>query len=56
MQIQWFGQSSFLLTSEAGVRILIDPFDRMIRYKMPKRIEPEIVAVTHDHGDHNKIQ
>ena len=56
MQIKWFGQSSFLLTSEAGVRILIDPFDRMIRYKMPKPIETEIVAVTHDHGDHNKIQ
>ncbi|WDL98091.1 MBL fold metallo-hydrolase [Alicyclobacillus sp. ALC3] len=56
MQIKWFGQSSFLLTSEAGVRILIDPFDRMIRYRMPKPIQTEIVAVTHDHGDHNKIR
>ncbi|EPZ49204.1 MBL fold metallo-hydrolase [Alicyclobacillus acidoterrestris] len=56
MQIQWFGQSSFLLTSEAGVRILVDPFDRMLGYKMPKPIETEIVAVTHNHGDHNKIQ
>ncbi|WP_067625124.1 MBL fold metallo-hydrolase [Alicyclobacillus acidiphilus] len=55
MKIQWFGQSSFLLTSDAGVRILIDPFDRMLGYKMPKPIEAEIVAVTHNHGDHNKI-
>lgn len=56
MKIKWFGQSSFLLTSEEGVRILIDPFDRMMRYKMPKPIDTEIVAVSHNHGDHNKIQ
>lgn len=56
MQIKWFGQSSFLLTSEVGVRILIDPFDRMLGYKMPKPIETDIVAVTHNHGDHNKIR
>ncbi len=56
MQIKWFGQSSFLLTSETGVRILIDPFDRMLGYKMPKPIETEIVAVSHNHGDHNKIR
>jgi L-ascorbate metabolism protein UlaG (beta-lactamase superfamily) len=55
MQIKWFGQSSFLLTSEAGVRILIDPFDRMLGYRMPNPIEADIVAVTHNHGDHNKI-
>lgn len=55
MQIKWFGQSAFLLTSDAGTRILIDPFDRLLRYKMPKPIEVNMVAVTHNHGDHNKI-
>ncbi|RYL90855.1 MBL fold metallo-hydrolase [Sporolactobacillus sp. THM7-4] len=55
MQIKWFGQSAFLLTSEAGTRILIDPYDRLIRYRMPKPIEADIVAVTHNHEDHNKI-
>jgi L-ascorbate metabolism protein UlaG (beta-lactamase superfamily) len=55
MQIKWFGQSSFLLTSDAGTRILIDPFDRFLGYKMPKPIEVDMVAVTHNHGDHNKI-
>ncbi|MDQ0189877.1 MBL fold metallo-hydrolase [Alicyclobacillus cycloheptanicus] len=55
MKIRWFGQSSFLLTSEAGVRILIDPFDRMLGYKMPKPIETDIVVVSHNHGDHNKV-
>ncbi|PEL09357.1 MBL fold metallo-hydrolase [Bacillus sp. AFS017336] len=55
MQIKWFGQSAFLITTEAGKKILIDPFDRFLGYKMPKPIETDIVAVTHDHGDHNKI-
>jgi len=55
MKIKWFGQSAFLLTSKAGTRILIDPYDRLLRYKMSKPIEADIVAVTHNHGDHNKI-
>jgi L-ascorbate metabolism protein UlaG (beta-lactamase superfamily) len=55
MQIKWFGQSAFLLTSDAGTRILIDPYDRFLGYKMPKPIEVDMVAVTHNHGDHNKI-
>jgi L-ascorbate metabolism protein UlaG (beta-lactamase superfamily) len=55
MQIKWFGQSAFLLTSETGTRILIDPYDKLIRYRMPVQIESDIVVVTHNHGDHNKI-
>ncbi len=55
MQIKWFGQSAFLLTSESGTRILIDPYDKLLGYKMPKPLEADIVAVTHNHGDHNKI-
>ncbi|WEG13191.1 MBL fold metallo-hydrolase [Pullulanibacillus sp. KACC 23026] len=55
MRIKWFGQSSFLITTDAGTRILIDPFDRMLGYKMPKPIEVDMVAVTHNHSDHNKI-
>jgi L-ascorbate metabolism protein UlaG (beta-lactamase superfamily) len=55
MQIKWFGQSAFLLTSEFGTRILIDPYDKLLGYRMPKPIEADIVAVTHNHGDHNKI-
>jgi len=55
MQIKWFGQSAFLMTSETGTRILIDPYDKLLRYRMPTRIESDIVVVTHNHGDHNKI-
>lgn len=55
MQMKWFGQSAFLWTSESGTQILIDPYDKLLGYKMPKPIEADIVAVTHNHGDHNKI-
>ncbi|MFB6466358.1 MBL fold metallo-hydrolase [Cytobacillus sp. Hz8] len=55
MNIKWFGQSSFLLTSKKGTKILIDPYDRFLGYKMPS-LEVDIVCVTHDHRDHNKVQ
>lgn len=55
MQIKWFGQSAFLLTSQAGTRILIDPYGRLLRYRMP-RVEADIVLVTHEHRDHNQVQ
>ncbi len=56
MHIRWFGQAAFLLTSQAGIRVLIDPYDRLLRYKMPKPIDADMVAVTHNHGDHNKTR
>ncbi|OME87453.1 MBL fold metallo-hydrolase [Paenibacillus sp. FSL A5-0031] len=55
MRIKWFGHSSFLLTSEAGTRVLIDPYYKFLGYRMPVPIESDIVVVTHDHTDHNKI-
>ncbi|RKP51494.1 MBL fold metallo-hydrolase [Cohnella endophytica] len=56
MRIKWFGHSSFLITSEAGTRVLIDPYNKFLGYRMPVPIESDIVVVTHDHGDHNKIK
>ncbi|SFT09665.1 MBL fold metallo-hydrolase [Paenibacillus sp. BC26] len=56
MQIKWFGHSSFLLTSDVGTRTLIDPYYKFLGYRMPVPIESDIVVVTHNHGDHNKIE
>ncbi|MCY9659310.1 MBL fold metallo-hydrolase [Paenibacillus chondroitinus] len=56
MKLKWYGHSSFLLTSEAGTRILIDPYYKFLGYRMPVPIESDIVVVTHDHADHNKVQ
>lgn len=55
MNIKWFGQSSFLISLADGKRIVIDPVGRMLGYKMPKT-EADIVAVTHSHRDHNRIE
>jgi L-ascorbate metabolism protein UlaG (beta-lactamase superfamily) len=56
MKIKWYGQSSFLLTTDEGTRVLIDPYGRLLGYRMPKGIESDIVIVTHNHKDHNQIQ
>lgn len=56
MHIHWYGQSAFLLTTSSGTRLLIDPYNRMLGYRMPSAIETDIVLVTHDHKDHNQIQ
>lgn len=55
MQIKWYGHSSFLLTSDAGTRILIDPYFKFLGYRMPVPVESDVVVVTHNHGDHNKV-
>jgi L-ascorbate metabolism protein UlaG (beta-lactamase superfamily) len=54
MKLRWFGQSSFLLTSDAGTRVLMDPFDRRMGYKVP-RVEADVVTTSHDHFDHNYL-
>jgi L-ascorbate metabolism protein UlaG (beta-lactamase superfamily) len=52
MKIRWFGQSCFLLTSNAGTRVLMDPFGKGIGYAVP-RVEAEIVTISHHHFDHD---
>ncbi|QAA32258.1 MBL fold metallo-hydrolase [Clostridium manihotivorum] len=56
MKIKWFGHSCFMITSDNGTRIIIDPYKNMLGYKLPKDIEVEIVVTSHDHGDHNYIE
>jgi len=54
MQLKWFGQSCFLLTSQAGTRVLMDPFGKGLGYRVPE-LEADIVSTSHDHFDHNNI-
>jgi L-ascorbate metabolism protein UlaG (beta-lactamase superfamily) len=54
MKIKWFGHSCFLLTSHNETRILIDPFDPSVGYQLPY-LEADVVAITHNHYDHNNI-
>jgi len=58
LQLQWFGQSAFKLTSPDGKVIVIDPFITgnpvtPKEWKDLDRIGPvDLILVTHAHGDH----
>jgi L-ascorbate metabolism protein UlaG (beta-lactamase superfamily) len=57
MRIQYLGHASFLLTTDAGTRIVTDPFDPeayrgSFRYRA-FRDQADIVTISHEHGDHN---
>jgi L-ascorbate metabolism protein UlaG (beta-lactamase superfamily) len=54
MRIKWLGHSCFKITSDNGIRILTDPFDDNVGYKLPS-VETDIVTISHNHYDHNFI-
>lgn len=55
MKIRWFGHACFLMESQDGTKIVTDPFDGSVGYKMPT-MEADIVTVSHDHYDHNYVE
>lgn len=60
MKIKYYGHAAFLITSDQGVKIIIDPYEPggfggAIGYgSIPD--EAHIVLVSHDHADHNHVQ
>ena len=54
MNIKWFGQSCFTITSDNGSRLVIDPFDKKMGYPLPS-LEADIVTISHNHSDHNNV-
>ncbi|MFL0167006.1 MBL fold metallo-hydrolase [Candidatus Clostridium helianthi] len=54
MKIKWFGQSCFMITSQSGIKVLTDPYKKMLGYKLPE-MEVDIVSTSHNHSDHNNI-
>ncbi|MDR0841623.1 MAG: MBL fold metallo-hydrolase [Christensenellaceae bacterium] len=52
MDIKWLGHSCFLLTGEAGTRILMDPCDPDTGYDIAP-VAADAVTSSHDHHDHN---
>ncbi len=58
MTIEYLGHASFLLTTDAGTRIVIDPFDpkaytqKAFGYRAFQE-SADIVTISHDHHDHN---
>ncbi len=55
MIVTWLGHSCFLLKSEEGLTILLDPFfEDSVGYPLPV-IKANIVMISHDHTDHNNV-
>lgn len=58
--LAYYGHCAFLLTSPDGIRVLLDPFGNSQGYYWFERrfpsLEADVVAVTHDHFDHNAIE
>ncbi len=53
LAIEWFGHSTFQITSSMGTRILTDPHGR---HDLPTPILPQdIVTTSHQHGPHSSI-
>lgn len=52
--INWYGQACFLIVTSQGTEIIVDPV-AMGGYAVPKEITPDIVTVSHEHGDHNAV-
>ncbi len=51
----WLGHSCFCLKAESGVVVILDPFlGEEVGYPFP-RIRSDIVAVSHEHPDHNNV-
>lgn len=54
MKLKWLGHSSFELTSDNGLNILIDPFIRgnPSCQLTINDLKPDIICITHGHADH----
>jgi L-ascorbate metabolism protein UlaG (beta-lactamase superfamily) len=57
MKIKWLGHSAFLLTSQDGKKIIVDPYTpgRGLSYA-PINESADIVTKSHDHADHNNVK
>ena len=56
MKVKWLGQSSFLITSDGGTKVITDPYapNERLTYDEIKE-SADIVTVSHGHGDHSNV-
>jgi len=60
MKLKWYGHSAFKLTTDKGLRIIVDPYESgfgnggLTYGKITD--EADLVLTSHDHGDHNYVQ
>lgn len=55
IEVEYIGHASFLLRSEDGTELLIDPYASRVwlGYDWPEGIEPDAILITHPHYDHD---
>ncbi|MBA7487325.1 hypothetical protein ES708_13165 [subsurface metagenome] len=54
MKIKWLGHASFMITSDAGIKIITDPYKTSETVKYGRIEESaDVVTVSHEHDDHN---
>ena len=56
MKVKWLGHASFTITSDAGIKIITDPYATgdNLSYDEIKE-SADIVTVSHGHFDHNNV-
>ncbi len=56
MKIKWLGHACFVITSDAGIKIITDPYVTGGGISYGEITESaDIVTVSHDHADHNNV-
>jgi len=56
MKVKWLGHACFLITADSGLKIVTDPYEAGFRDIIsygPVKESPDIVTISHQHGDHN---
>ena len=54
MLVEYYGHSCFAFTDDAGRRLVIDPYDPSVGYRMPNR-PAHVTLVSHAHFDHDHV-
>ena len=56
VELTWWGQAMFVLTTADGTRVLLDPYGE-IGYRLPtaEELAPDVVTMSHEHPDHNNV-
>ena len=60
MKIKYYGHAAFLITTDQGMKIILDPYEAgafggALSYGQIKD-QPDIVLISHDHADHNETK
>ena len=55
MQYIWLGHSTFLITNDAGGRLVTDPADERSLPTLP-RVTADVITVSHRHHDHCAVE